>query len=123
MSNEAEQKFHQSRIAFMIIDNEIMYLYDSGMSHLEWYLSLKLPEEKFDNVVRGYYKDGKVIFYKGDFMYDDEVIEYAKYYGNSIKETVHDLDALVFAGVKKGKIGEEWTPMVCVDVSSKPKRK
>lgn len=112
MSNEVEQKFHQSRVAFMIIDDEVMYLRDSGMSHLEWYLSLGLSEDKFDEVVRGYYKNGRIIFYKGDFSYDEEVITCAENYSGYIMKEVQDDDALVFAGVKKGKIGEPWDPVV-----------
>lgn len=121
MSNEVEQKFHQSRVAFMIIDGEIMYLRDSGMSHLEWYISLGFPVEKFDDIVRGYYKNGRVIFYKGDFLCDESVIEYAKYYGNYIREEVGDADALVFAGVKKGKVGEAWDPIVKIELNSRKK--
>lgn len=103
----------------MIINNEVIYLRDSGMSHLEWYLSLGLPKGKFDQIIRGYYKDGKIIFYKGDFLYDDEVIETAKFYGNFIREEVRDNDASIFAGVKKGKIGETWDPMIKIELSSK----
>jgi len=71
-NNNSEQKFHVSRIAFMIINNEIIYLENSKMSHIEWYKSLGYKEEDFNNIVRGYTKDNKIIFYKGDFLYDDK---------------------------------------------------
>ena len=47
------RKFHKRRIAFMIIDNEIMFLEHSTMSHYEWYTSLKYKKEDFKNIVRG----------------------------------------------------------------------
>lgn len=105
----------------MIINNEVLFLRESCMSHFEWYISLNLPVEKFDDVVRGYYKNGRIIFYKGDFLYDNEVIEYAKCYGNYIKEKAKDSDALIFAGVNKGKAGEVWEPIVKVELGKKRK--
>lgn len=112
MNKERESKFHQSRVAFMIIENEVIFLRNSSMSHFEWYLSLGLPSDKFDEIIRGYYKEGRIIFYKGDFLYDDEVIEVAKCYGDYIRQEVGDADALLFAGVKKGEIGEVWDPVI-----------
>lgn len=119
MSNEVEQIFHQSRVAFMIINQKVIYLRDSGMSHLEWYTSLNLPVESFDETIRGYYKNGKIIFYKGDFLYDDEVIKTAEYYGDEIKKEVNDSNALVYAGVKKGKIGEVWEPIIQIKTKTR----
>lgn len=65
------------RIAFMIINNQILFLKDCVMSHNKWYKSLNLPEEKFSITIRGFVKDNMIIYYKGDFNYDDEVIEFA----------------------------------------------
>ncbi len=121
MSNEVEQKFHKSRIAFMIIDGELVYLSDSGMSHREWYVSLGLDESLFDSIVRGYYKSGKVLFYKGNFECDDEVINCAASYGNEVKEYVDDENALVYAGVIKGEIGQAWEPLYLVKTEVRKK--
>ena len=41
------RKFHKKRIAFMIINNEILFLESSEMSHYEWYISLNLKKQDF----------------------------------------------------------------------------
>ena len=103
------RKFHKSRIAFMIIDNEIMFLEHSTMSHYEWYTSLKYKKEDFKNIVRGYIIDSRAVFYKGDFSYDDEVIKKAKEYGELIKKKYKLKKLKVSVGLKEGKIGEAWS--------------
>lgn len=105
-----EEKFHKSRIAFLIIDGNILYLENSGMGHLEWYLSLGYPIDNFNNIVRGYLKDDRLVYYKGDFDYDEEVIETAILTENIIKEHCNNLDAITYCGVTKGEIGESWPP-------------
>ena len=114
-----EVTFHKSRLAFMIIDDEIMYLENSGMSHIEWYRSLGLDENRFNDIVRGYYKNGRLIFYKGDFMYDDETIECAKKYARIIKEKVNDNNLEVWVGVEKGEIGTEWNPIIKIELEKR----
>lgn len=110
MNKITEQEFHKSRIAFMLIENKIIYLENSSMSHFEWYISLGYKKEQFKNIIRGYYKDGKIVFYKDDFTYDNDVIEIAKKINEEIKKYVNDRNAEVYVGVKKGKIGEIWEP-------------
>ena len=39
----------------MIINNEILFLDNSEMSHYEWYTSLNLNKEDFKNIDRGIY--------------------------------------------------------------------
>lgn len=111
-----EQKFHKSRVAFMIIEDEIMYLSDSKLSHIEWYKSLNYDIDKFDTIVRGYYKEGRIVLYKGDFEYDDEVIVNAKKYANVIRTYVDDEDAEVYVGVVKGNVGEVWPPKMKIEI-------
>ena len=41
------RNFHKKRIAFMIIDNEILFLEHSTMSHFEWYTSLNYKKGRF----------------------------------------------------------------------------
>lgn len=113
---DGEQKFHISRVAFMIIEDKIIYLNNSKLSHIEWYNSLNYDLDKFDAIVRGYYRDGKIVFYKGDFEYDEEVIENAKRYGNEIREYVENKNAEVYVGVIKGKVGEIWPPKMKIEI-------
>ena len=104
------RKFHKKRIAFMIINNEIMFLENNEMSHYEWYTSLNLNKEDFKNVVRGYIMDSRAVFCKGDFSYDDEVIEKAKEYGEMIKKKYKRKKLELWVGVNVGEIGEIWPP-------------
>ena len=104
------RKFHKKRIAFMIIDNEIMFLEHSTMSHYEWYISLNYKKENFKNIVRGYIIDSRAVFYKGDFYYDDEVIKKAKEYGELIKKKYKIKKLELWVGVNVGEIGEIWPP-------------
>ncbi|MBO5477217.1 MAG: hypothetical protein J6A15_05630 [Clostridia bacterium] len=105
-----ELEFHKSRVAFMIINSKIYFLENSDMSHKEWYLSLGYDIEKFEDIVRGYYREGEIVFYKGDFIYDEHVIKLAKQYSQKIKKHVKDFNAKVYVGVIKGKVGQIWQP-------------
>lgn len=107
---KGELEFHKSRVAFMIIDSKIYFLENSNMSHKEWYLSLGYDIGKFEDTVKGYYREGNIVFYKGDFIYDEQVIKIAKEYSSKVKEYVKDFNAKVFVGVVKGKVGEIWQP-------------
>ena len=111
-----EQKFHISRLAFMIIEDKIIYLSNSKLSHIEWYKSLNYDLDKFDMIVRGYYRDGKIVFYKGDFEYDEEVIQNARKYGNEIRKYVDDKNAEIYVGVIKGKVGEIWKLKMKIEI-------
>lgn len=109
--NKMEKQFHLSRVAFMIIDDKIYFLKNSDMSHYEWYKNLGFDEKKFNNIIRGYYKDGKIIFYKADFTYDVLTKECAIKYAKTIMNEVNDFNCDIWLGVKKGKIGEDWMPI------------
>ena len=103
------RKFHKKRIAFMIINNEILFLENSEMSHYEWYTSLNLNKEDFKNIVRGYIMNSRAVFYKDKFSYDDDVIKKAKEYGKIIKQKYKIKKLRVSVGLKEGKIGDVWS--------------
>lgn len=107
-----ENEFHKKRIAFMIINDEVKYLIDSVMSHEEWFNSLNFNKEDFNTIIRGYYKDNKLIFYKGNFIVDDDVVRIAKEKKDEIIKELDLKDVTVYCGVKKGVIGEEWPPIL-----------
>lgn len=115
MCNSFEKELHTSRIAFMIINDEILYLINSEMSHKEWYTSLNLNLDNFDNIVRGYVKNNKIFYYKGDFTYDEEVINTAKKTMNQIRNETNNINAEVYVGINKGKPNEEWEPELKID--------
>lgn len=103
------ESFHQSRTAFLIIDDKVHFLQNSKMSHLEWAKTLGLTEEEFNNITRGYALGENIVFYKGNFCYDDKVIADAKMYAKDIKTFVNIPIAKVYAGLIVG-IGTVWPP-------------
>lgn len=118
--DENEEKrtrdFHKSRTAFLIVDGEIKILKESGMSHFEWARSIGINETEFNNIVRGYILDNTMVFYKGDFEYDDEVINASRKYGSVLKK-VCSLNGVykVYCGVIKKEPGEVWPPKLFVE--------
>ncbi len=73
--NEARD-FHKQRRAFIILDNILEFLpKGSSMSHFE-YCELKgMNKEEFNKITRGFYLNKEVVFYKDNFIYDDDLIE------------------------------------------------
>lgn len=106
--SDNDRKFHKSRIAFMIINDEILFLEDSDMSHKEWATKLGVEIETFKQIVRGYYKDNQIIFYKGNFIYDDQTKMIAYNYIDKIKEYCGLESVDVYLGIKVGEPGEIW---------------
>ena len=104
------QDFHKKRIAFIIYENRVFYMKDTSLSHWEYAQTLGISKEKFDTLCRGYYLNEKLIFYKGNFEYDDDLIDYAKQYFDEIKKELKLEKVNVYFGQKIGKIGEAWPP-------------
>ena len=114
--SEKERSFHKSRIAFFIKNNKINLLTNSEMSHYEWMKLLGIKDNEFNSIIRGYVSNGNIVFYKGNFTYDNDVIEAANKYCNKIKEMCNIEDkCMVYCGVKVGKQGEIWPPdlLIC----------
>ena len=114
LKNESDsldvKEFHKRRVAFIIYENKVFYMKDSIFSHWEYAQTLGVSKETFDKLCRGYYLDGKLIFYKGNFEYDDELINYAKQFFDEIKDELKLEKVNVYFGQKIGKIGEAWPP-------------
>jgi len=106
---EKTESFHSKRIAFLIINNDILFLKNSTMSHLQWAKSIGISEEKFNNITRGYCLNNDMVFYKGNFEFDDLVIEDANKFASKIKENCNLSFAKVYAGLDVGN-GEIWPP-------------
>jgi hypothetical protein len=108
-----EAKFHESRVAFLIINNDILFLKDSEMSHREWFNALNI-NVNFEDIVRGYYKDNQIIVYKGDFIFDDETIEIAYLFYPIIVDKLRLTNPELWCGLNKKEvsdpINDPWLP-------------
>ena len=109
-----EGELHKKRIAFMIINNEIMFLQNSPMTHYEWAKSIGADLTNFDKVTRGFVLNNEIFFYQGYFDVNDQVILDAKKYTGIICENFNLKNPNVFAGMEVGEVGTRWNPKVKV---------
>ena len=104
-----------NRILFMIIDDQVKYLTDSNMDHREWYTSLGLDPNNYENIVRGFIMDGKMIFFKGsNFIYDNEVMMMAKRHAPGIRLALNN-NYEVYCGIEAHSLGGKWEPVVKIN--------
>ncbi len=89
-TQDQSREFHSKKRAFIIFKNELIFIKQaSSMSHWEFCSSkLNLNKDLFNQLTRGYYLDGNLVFYKDNFIYDDNVIKEALMYVNQIKKVL-----------------------------------
>ena len=112
-SSKKEQEktnvFHKQRTAFMIINNEIKFLQNSTKSHYNWAKEFNLTNDEFNKITRGYCLLNDIIFYKGNFEFDEQVIINANKFYNQIMTFCNLKTAKIYAGLDVGN-GEIWPP-------------
>lgn len=102
--------FHKERTAFIILDNKVVYLKNSELSHLQWAESLGIDETTFNSLTRGYVLNNNIVFYKGNFDFDKQVINHANKFAKQILNDCLLKTAKVYAGVIIGEIGTIYLP-------------
>lgn len=113
--NNSEHKeniedFHKNRIAFIIWKKQVLLLKNSTLSHSQWAQSLGIDIKEFNSLTRGYVLNNNIVFYKGNFDFDEQLIEDAKYFSDTIKTKCSLNFAKVYAGVIVGEIGTIYPP-------------
>ena len=79
------RELHKQRKAFIILNNNVYFLPEgSSMSHFEYCQKIGLDKETFNQITRGYYLNGNLVFYKDNFIYDDALIEESLNHVNEI---------------------------------------
>ena len=82
---EEARDFHKQRKAFIILNDVLEFLPEgSTMSHYEYCQSKGLSKNEFNKITRGFYLNGNLIFYKDNFIYDDDLIKESLNYVNEI---------------------------------------
>ena len=77
-TDDSARDFHRNRRAFIILNDELLFLpRNSALSHYEFCQMFNLDRDEFNSLCRGYYFDGRVVFYKDNFVYDETLIENA----------------------------------------------
>ena len=93
-TKDEARDFHKMTKAFIILNNKLIFLpKDTTTSHFEYCESIGLSKEEFNKITRGYYLNGNVVFYKDNFIYDEELINNAL---NYLKEIASKLDLSIF---------------------------
>lgn len=112
VTKEESRDFHSRRRAFVIYNDELLFIEQgSSMFHWEFCSSkLNLTKDEFNKLTRGYYLDGILVFYKDHFIYDEDVIKEGLKYVSQIKKTLKIDEVKIYFGVVVGKLGEEWPP-------------
>lgn len=107
---------NNQKILFIYYNNEIKYLTNSNMDHKEWFLSLGGKDELYENLVRGFILDGKIVFFKGqDFRYDNEVMDVAKKNGLKMRKDLNNNSLVICCGILPGFPGQKWEPIMVLN--------
>lgn len=109
-----EEEFHKSRVAFLFYRGDILYLTHSTYSHAMWCRSLGISDEEFPSLVRGYVRENSIVYYQGDFSWNEHVVQVALSTYEKIASTLQLEDYRVYCGVKKGEVGTIWEPAFCL---------
>lgn len=98
------------RIMFMVINDRVVYLKNNDYDHKEWYNSLGLDPNLYEQVIRGFIMNGKIIFFKGlTFNYDDEVINCATRHATEMRNFLQNNDLEIWCGILvNGIYGNKW---------------
>ncbi len=88
-TKDETREFHKHRKAFIILNDMLEFLpEESTMSHFEYCQTKGLDKNSFNKITRGYYLNGKVVFYKDNFIFDENLINEALNYLKEISSKV-----------------------------------
>ena len=104
-----------NRIMFIVINGEIKFIQNTTMDHKEWYQSLGGDMNIYDNVIRGYIMDNKIIFFKANLSYDTEVIDFATKMGYKMKQQLNHPEYKVCCGIDPGHEGNKWEAIITLN--------
>lgn len=108
--------FHQTRIPFAIINHKLVYTMFDKRSHKEWLKQVYgVSEEEYENIIRGYMKDGQVFFYKTSNF---EPVDMQQLGIDSLKHIqiismvyMNKYNPKCFNGMHIGESGTQWEPI------------
>ncbi len=96
--NEARE-FHKQRKAFIILNDVLEFLPEgSAMSHFEYCQSKGFDKKSFNGITRGYYLNGNLVFYKDNFIFDDNLMNEALKYLEEISSIVSSNEFEIYFG-------------------------
>lgn len=103
-TKDETREFHKCRKAFTILNDKLDFLPEgSAMSHYEYCQTKGLNKNNFNRITRGYYLNNNVVFYKDNFIFDENVISEALNHLDEISSKVLSSEFEIYFG----KIPEE----------------
>ena len=98
-SDESSKELHMSRKAFIIRHGQLDFLpKGSVMSHYEYCKTLGISKEEFNQIIRGYFMKGNLVFYKDNFVYDEDLIQEALKYIPAISQIIGENTFNIYFG-------------------------
>lgn len=98
-TKQEARAFHKDRRAFIIYNNILEFLPEkSELSHYEYCKIKGICKEEFNNLTRGYFLNGNLVFYKDNFIYDSELIRNALEYVNEIASSINETEFNIYFG-------------------------
>ena len=104
-----------NRILFIVINGEIKFIQNTTMDHREWYQSLGGNMDEYENVIRGYIMDNKIIFFKANLNYDSEVIDFATKMGIPMRNQLNHPEYKICCGIDPGHDGNKWEEIITLN--------
>ena len=98
-TNDDARDFHKNRKAFIIYKNKLEFLpFGSSMSHFEFCQTKGIEKAEFNSLTRGYFLSGNLVFYKDNFVYDEELIKFSLNYLNEISSIIGENEFDIYYG-------------------------
>ena len=101
-----------NQIIFVIFNNQIHYSQDPNIDYRQLYLSVGGDDNTYDAAIKGIIVKDKIIFFKGNFTYDKDVIDMACKCAPLIKEQVNNPYLKVYCGINRQDEGTAWEPIM-----------
>ena len=98
-SDESSRELHMARKAFIIYHGQLDFLPEgSAMSHYEFCKTLGISKEDFNQLIRGYFLKGNLVFYKDNFVYDENLIQESLKYVPDISKIINENTFNIYFG-------------------------
>jgi len=98
-TKQEARSFHKDRRAFIIYNNILEFLpKNSELSHFEYCQLKGISKEEFNKLTRGYFLNGNLVFYKDNFIYDNQLIDSALKYIKQIANEINQQEFNIYFG-------------------------
>lgn len=98
-TKDEARDFHKQRKAFIILNGVLEFLPEgTEMSHFEYCQAKGLDKNSFNQITRGYFLNGNLVFYKDNFIFDQNVIDEALMFLDDISSIISSSEFEIYFG-------------------------